>query len=262
MLCALCRKSRVLSKSHIFPEFLYRDVYEKDNNLYFTMSNDPTRRPKRRRKGLYERLLCPDCEKALFKYEDYAAKVIFGDTPLAFIEGADGISIQNLDYPKFKLFQLSLIWRAGVTSIQEIPTKLYGRHPETLRKMLLQGDPGRQYDYGCVMFFLPEAFNLMRRAIIPPDLLNKRIRGCMCYRALFAGMFWTYFMSGHMKDFPHSHAFLSEAGELKLFRGGSAALDLFKETGSEIYRVNRSLIKGMHTEPAAAPDAALGAPGS
>jgi hypothetical protein len=247
MLCALCLSSRSLVKSHIFPEFLYREVYEKDKQLYFTFSNDPARRAKRRRQGLYERLLCSDCEKRLFQYEDYAAKVIFGGTPIAAIDHADGILVRGIDYPRFKLFQLSLIWRAGMSNLPEIPTRLFGRHPERLRQMLLQGNPGRQYEYGCVLSFLPETFDIMRRTIYPPELLKKRIIGCLCYRAMFAGLFWAYFMSGHMKDFPYPNAFLTETGELKLFKANDFALRFLEQTGAEIYQANRGIIEAVHT---------------
>jgi hypothetical protein len=247
MLCALCRSSRELLKSHIFPEFLYRDVYEKGKQFYFAISNDASTPIKRRRQGVYERLLCADCEKLLGIYENYAAKVLYDDPPWAIRDRPGSVISLQVDYARFKLFQLSLIWRAGISSSPEVPTKLFGRHPEKLRNMLLRGDPGRQYEYACIMSFLPEAYHLMRRAIIPPELFDKRIHGFMCYRAMFAGLVWAYFMCGHMRDLPIAREALSESGELRLFHGGDEGLEFIKRIGFEFHSKHGSITNKVHT---------------
>ena len=67
--CFLCQKDgKVLIDSHIFPEFLYNPLYD-ENHQYFVVSSDSSKKIKRPRKGIYEKLFCRDCEDILEKYE-------------------------------------------------------------------------------------------------------------------------------------------------------------------------------------------------
>ena len=114
-ICALCGLSKTLQKSHILQEFLYNEVYD-DLHGYVVQSTVPTAPALRRRTGIYEQLLCRDCDQhRLGRLDDYAAKVFKGGIKLEMTEQADRLIIGNLSYKTFKLWQMSLLWRCGVS---------------------------------------------------------------------------------------------------------------------------------------------------
>jgi hypothetical protein len=67
-----------------------------------------------------------------------------------------------------KLFQLSILWRASVAKGDFFSkVKLKPRHEEEIRKMLLNGEPGKEDRYPCGMGRLVVKTQEMK------DLLNK-----------------------------------------------------------------------------------------
>lgn len=233
MICNLCLKEVELCNSHILPEFLYKDIYEEEGHIYFTFSTDISERIEKRRKGIYEKLLCRQCESIIGRYEDYAAKVIYGGTPIdVFL--SNEIVISNLDYTKFKLFQISLLWRAGVSMRDEFRNVYLDKHSEIMRNMLLKGIPGEAYEYGCILIFVPQVKDFIHKMIFPFEQTPTKILGHTCYRAIFGGLFWIYFVSSHMKHFPYQEKFLNKSGELKILKDGQYAIEFLKLLGQDI----------------------------
>src|ERR1041384_4116827 len=78
--CRLClAKSVTLQKSHIVPDFLWRDSGV-TKGKGFTMWSESHPRLNRRgvQTGLWERLLCSKCEGHFGKLERYAKPMLFG----------------------------------------------------------------------------------------------------------------------------------------------------------------------------------------
>ena len=73
------------------------------------------------RKGLRERLLCDECEGRLSRYETYFAGVWYGESglPAVIPEEATAVAKSDLDSVLFKLFHLSILWRASVATIND-----------------------------------------------------------------------------------------------------------------------------------------------
>jgi|GEM_PF-1273705 len=67
---------------------MYANVYD-SLHAYDIISTAPSNRRQRRRKGIYELLLCSDCEAEISRYEDYATKVFNGGTELHISHGPD-----------------------------------------------------------------------------------------------------------------------------------------------------------------------------
>lgn len=108
-ICRVCLKESKLRKSHILPEFLYEDLYdEKHRALVISQKKE-----KVFQKGLRELLLCQQCETKLSRYEKYAKEII--QKLPKFSRDASGrfLYSKGVDYSRFKLFQLSILWRAG-----------------------------------------------------------------------------------------------------------------------------------------------------
>src|ERR1039458_3087349 len=82
--CKLClRDTQLINKSHIIPDFMYKELYAKDHQFYAFFPNDTEKgkgHVKRQRSGEYEGgLLCEDCDgKLIGGYESYASKAIYG----------------------------------------------------------------------------------------------------------------------------------------------------------------------------------------
>jgi len=242
MNCALCLQEKILCDSHIYPEFFYKKVYE-ENHIFYGFRNDPEVRPKLHRKGVYEPLLCKDCEEHINKYEDYAAKVLFGGVQKTIEQFPEKIVAGELLYDKFKLFELSLLWRSGVSKLPEFANIKLARHEEILRKMIYDDNPGEQYDYGCFISFIPNVQELMNRMVYPLEPLNRKIWGFQIYRGIFGGLFWAFVVSSHNKEFPYPDIFISKSGVLQVFKAPPVANDFLYDLGKDMASSVAKVIK-------------------
>ncbi len=172
------------------------------------------KRERFRQQGLYEKLLCTDCETIFSTFEKHVDHVFFKEFYHQETNRPGEIMIVNLDYAKFKLFQLSVIWRASVAKHPFFSNVALGPHEERIRLMLLAGNPGKFYEYGCMIFGLKadpgQGFDL----IISPD--HGKIEGHMAYRFIFGGCLWVYIVSSHSLSFSRSNYFLQESGTLMM----------------------------------------------
>lgn len=197
MRCALCQEQRELRNSHIIPEFLYEPLYDEKHRLQL-LSIIPDQGNSLKQKGLKERLLCDLCEQKLSVWEGYARRVLKGGVPLTSKTEGNLLHIGGLDYPKFKLFQLSILWRAGVSSQQFFEYVELGPHAERLRRMLLEGDPGSPDRYACFMFGLKYELGTITDLIVQPG--KKKLHGQTSYSFVFGGFLWAYLVSS--QDMP------------------------------------------------------------
>jgi hypothetical protein len=217
MPCALCLKQKELRKSHIIPDFLYKFIYD-DKHRYFVLTTADDEPIKRQWTGINERLLCSECESLIGTYEDYAAKVFKGGVPMTRRKLSDRLVFGGIDYKRFKLFQLSLIWRAGVCRHESMSNVTLGPHAEKMRTMILNGIPGRPHQYGSFLFFSPAVQGVMKSMIYLYEPV--RVLGFRAFRAVLGGLLWAFLVASHTESFPYQQAFLSESGELPVFNSG------------------------------------------
>ena len=108
-----------LENSHILPEFLYKPVYDEKHSA-LNISPNLGERDVPLQKGIREHLFCTRCEQHFSKnYENYAARKTSSLPSTQHNKPGDIIYVSEIDYQKFKLFQMSLLWRASVTSKRE-----------------------------------------------------------------------------------------------------------------------------------------------
>ncbi len=190
MSCRLCLADKTLMKSHVIPELLYKPMYgAKHHVLSVHPGLDYIRELK---KGLREKLLCGDCERLLSKYESYFSQCWYGEKGLAdsIPLGTDAVLKEGLNYSLFKLFHLSIIWRASVSSLSEFSGTSLGPHEEKLRLMLLRGEPGAESEYtisGSIILRSNQR-EVHKGFIAIPQRM--RILGKWHYAAAYAGCFW------------------------------------------------------------------------
>ncbi|HEU0080827.1 MAG TPA: hypothetical protein VFQ72_02290 [Candidatus Paceibacterota bacterium] len=162
--CKLCLEYKKLCKeSHIIPKSLYRLLAGENNQLIYI--NEEKSKPKYNSE--YEGgILCENCDnKVIGLLDDYAAKFIYGEFPnkgtsgTEWIEGRETVIRENdpsYDYSRFKLFLLSVLWRASISSrpfFQKL--KLPSAIEEDLRQRILTGSPGQPDEYPCFIHLPP-----------------------------------------------------------------------------------------------------------
>lgn len=192
MKCALCLNAGKLCGSHIIPEFLYRTLYDKKHRFH-QISADPGKNSTYLQRGIRQFLLCESCEQRFSVYERYASQFLNGGVGIGIQQHEDRLYLSHLDYANLKLFQLSILWRAGVSTLPAFSQVTLGAHEDRIRTMLLHNDPGRSDDYGCLMFALMLDQDHVQGLIVQPTWA--RLAGAKAYRFVFGGLIFVYVVS-------------------------------------------------------------------
>jgi hypothetical protein len=100
------------------------------------------------------------------------------------------ITIEGIDYARFKLFQLSILWRASVSTLEFFRLVSLGPHEERLRQMLSACDPGSPEEFGCVVVFAHDRGHDLSDTFFNPEPM--RWAGRRMYKFFFAGAVWLY----------------------------------------------------------------------
>jgi hypothetical protein len=178
------------------------------------------------------------CETKLSVYEGYARGVLFGGQEITAVQRKEGIELLDLDYLKFKLFQLSVLWRAGVARQEFFSRIELGHDEESLRKMLLSQDPGRCTEYGCVIIPLIVNETPLTDLIVQPVMVRSgEFEGC---RFVFGGHAWIYIL-GDGQRFPFSKLFLREVGCLLIRRADTKVQSFLRRLASTFGDVGVSI---------------------
>ena len=211
--CRLCKKNRKLLKSHIIPEFIYKPLYD-ELHRFHALSDDKQKNNRQLQKGVRDMLLCSDCETLLSKYERYASSIFNGNKSVFMEKKGNLIFVKGLNYKEFKLFSLSILWRAGISQLHMFSQVQLGHHEEKLRQMILNDDPGCSQDYP---FFISP---LLHEGKEQPSLIVSptwtRIDGHYSYRFVFGGMAWIFVVSNHNLPDPLQKAVLSKNGNMTM----------------------------------------------
>jgi hypothetical protein len=173
------------------PEFLWKHIYDRKHRIE---EIGPKRRQVRwLQKGLREPLLCPSCEEYLNEFEVYFHDVWFvRGLPAATIR-ATAIRIQGFDYVRFRLFHLSVLWRASVAALPQFEG--VSLHDEGhIREMILRRDPGAPEEYGILAYGIVDPTNneVLHRIVTSPNLTLQLDGKHVGYDFIFGGCLWRY----------------------------------------------------------------------
>jgi hypothetical protein len=201
MICKLCLQEKpLLKKSHIAPNFLYKEL--RDVNNSFVRGNLDTVTSQKAYTGLFEaNILCADCDNVqLSRLEAYAHDILYvgKGKGLAFRneitpDGVEWVFCEGVDYTKFKLFLISLIWRFSISSNEFYRFVDLGEHENVIRKMIIENDPGEVTDYPCTITTYRRHEDLPRQIISQP--LKHFHEGITCYAFLMNGLLFTFYIS-------------------------------------------------------------------
>ncbi len=237
MNCALCLQPHELQRSHVIPEFLYKTLYDDKHRLQ-VLSVIPEKDNSIEQKGLREPLLCKNCESRMSLWERHASLVLQGGVELKYRREGDMVFASGIDYEKFRLFQLSILWRAGVAKQQFFEKVQLGPHAENLRKQLLSGDPGSPNRYGCFMFGVRLNGAAFTQVIVQPGKL--RLLDQPAYRFVFGGFMWAYLVSSQEAPAPFNQALLRPNGDALFLIREANELQQLAGFSKELQRLGRA----------------------
>jgi hypothetical protein len=163
-----------------------------------------------RQLGWKEYLLCHQCEQRFGVHEAAARIFLYGnasaplkkqtlgtlrpDPPSGFL----GIREVPINYSELKLFQMSLLWRAGIAKGNFFKNVDLGeKHEGKLRQFLVSDNPGLENDYPCIMFDLRSP-NVEFESFWPePTACHDEDRGQKLYKINIGGYVFMYSVSSH-----------------------------------------------------------------
>jgi len=227
--CKLCGGRGPLRRSHILPEFLYESLYD-EKHRYVGIRPDPDSKNPFEQLGLREYLLCGGCEGRLSVWETYAANVLRNLPDTAQARPGEVVEVRDVDYTRFKLFQLSLVWRAGVATHASFAEAALGPHLGNIRDLLNNEDPGHRARYGCVLIGFRGGS--VARVGRPP--ISCRIDGQRSLLFLMAGLIWVFVVSSHSESMKGQASFLGPEGVLRIHIGNETAQEFLASVGGSL----------------------------
>ncbi len=146
--CKLTGDRSPFVKAHVIPKAFTKRVWPQVP----LMESDGDNRPIRRWSGWYDsKLVCQRGEDILARYDDYGYKtlemaglLVRGDRPRLALVAENVVTIPSVDIGLFRLFGLSLLWRAAISKLPafkdiQLPERAIG----SLREAVLTSDPGK-----------------------------------------------------------------------------------------------------------------------
>jgi hypothetical protein len=230
--CRLCFAEGELKHSHILPEFLYKPLYDGKHRMLALKAEKASKKPvDLLQKGLREFLLCLECENRLSRLETYASSQLSALPDTSRMPGGEVVRHSGVDYSRFKLFQVSLLWRVGVSKHPTFQEVDLGPHEPRLRQMILDQDPGEAWRYGCVLI-RPSGTPATEGLLKPPTRI--RCDGHQAYSMVLAGMIWVFVVSSHASKLPGQGSFLSTEGVLTLHVGSKSGDRFLAAVGQKL----------------------------
>jgi len=153
MICKLCLEDKPLIEAHVIPESFYRID---PRSVPRVASNIPGSHRKRSPKGIYDTtIVCQSCERLFSQPDDYAQKVLLRDignaAPVKINGEAVAFLLPDIDYQRMKMFFITLLWRASVSSHAFFSKIDIGPFEAILRETIRKNDPGDPEFFGVVL---------------------------------------------------------------------------------------------------------------
>lgn len=145
--CRLCGQEQSLCRSHIVSEFAYRPIKNEKNQI-FAIGN----KVEKIQKGYVEHLLCQKCELHISKLERRFANLWMDPVRDLCARRANALSeeVINVPFPDFnafKLFHLSVLWRAMVARNFSYGPMTLGPYESKIVSMIRNDDAGQPGDF-------------------------------------------------------------------------------------------------------------------
>lgn len=211
MNCKLCKTDTNLCNSHIIPEFFYLPMYAKKRKI-FEIHSKIDKIYKTHQKGLRECLLCERCETKLSDYETNVSGVYKKIAHNVIIPLSYGkLPFTNLDYKKFKICYLSILWRMSISSIDFCKNfKLDNENEEKLRNFILNDNPGDVNEYG-FLGIIPLIGKTFYPDIMLSPTIMKFLNSDVCI-VIVGGLLYMFFINLNNESIKATGGFIQKDG--------------------------------------------------
>lgn len=222
--CLLCDEKKTLIEAHIIPEFFYKNLglYEPDKKGQgrihaATIIKDKFNINKKGiPKGIYDKnILCKCCDNFINEEYEYYSKQLLFDNSEKNTDNTNGtITFLNIDYIKFKLFVLSMFWKASISKRTEFKNMKFPNDIENLiKKMIINKDAGSPNEFPIILFYL-YAPDLLSGTMTDIKSINNN--GVLSYAFIAGGMLFYLYLN--KSDVPASlgKATFKAYGELNI----------------------------------------------
>lgn len=186
--CKFCGGARPLRLSHVIPEFVFAPLYDEKHR---TVSIPADARSQYVQKGFRQRLLCDSCETFFNdRFEKPFKQFWFDSSPLPSIFVRSQYRIKVPDYAEFKLFHLSVLWRAAVAPDEPFAAFHLRSFEDHIKDMLRRGDAGGVDDFP-IFGQIPLLGDARTAApIVIPPYYDAPLEGNAIAVTIFAGCVW------------------------------------------------------------------------
>ena len=146
MKCKFCGNETTLIKAHVIPAGLFRRLQKGKESLEM-ITNKAGTYTKKTPVGVYDKtIVCSKCESLWQEWDNYA-QLLLADKPLngrVLYQNNRRICyiVDNYEYSKLKLFFISMVWRASVSSRPFFSKVSLGQFEDVARKHIANNDPG------------------------------------------------------------------------------------------------------------------------
>jgi hypothetical protein len=197
--CKLCHREQILCNSHIIPEFLWSNLYDKNHKL-IGVTGQGRNGWSTLQKGIREKLFCNECEQYFNEhFEKPFRKYWVEECPLLCPWEKEEILWLNVDYPSFKLFHLSVLYRAHVSTLPTFEQVELGPHAEKIREMLLSRDAGPAHCYPIFGYAV-----IHHKTNCPVQMISyaqaSNFDNLRCYGIMYGGVEWWMGVASHTNN--------------------------------------------------------------
>ncbi len=150
--CNLCGTVKKLCKAHIIPKSFYYGL-RKNNEIPYLYSVGLSIHPKRIRVGIYDNnILCLECDHTIGKFDCYAAELLLQPS-YNIIDYKDEkfIKIDTFNYIQLKIFLLSVVWRASITSIDIFSSIYLGEYESIIKAIIAESKLLYDEYFSCIL---------------------------------------------------------------------------------------------------------------
>ena len=154
--------------------------------------------------GHREYLLCDECEQILSRYERRFQKTWMAAIPSLFgqlkpMPPDRAVPVPVPDFDSFKLFHLSVFWRAAVTEHCKVGDITFGPYANAIGDMIRRGDPGGPGVFPIFGRLILDSEGANLPVVTPLGRSADRMDGCRCYVMSYAYCEWILLMAprGH-----------------------------------------------------------------
>jgi len=210
--CKLClRPEETLRNSHIIPEFNYLTCYDEKHRFHVLSTSGP-KHDRYQQMGIREHLLCQTCETHLSKYEGYAKTSVFEDGLSLRSRNEFAMELDGVDYEKFRIYGLSLLWRMSVSTLPMFREVKLGPHEEVIRSHVRSGVAPPPDKYPFLLAAVRIGGQFRTEYIVQPSL--SKDCGQHIYRVPIGGIIYSFFVASHPVEPDFQRLALTSEGTL------------------------------------------------